>query len=174
MSSPRVQSHFATNEGKWSYVVTLDGATVASGSGYTSESVMRTHLERDADTARRNLESAAAVARFNAERRRAVLLLAKTPEVGTAALPLVRLLLKLPVQIELAVVPPYGEVPDGVIVVGLVGLGLDFGDTDLHRWAHDRVLPQVMRGAVFCDIETAGMDDLVPPGGKRVFPFLTL
>lgn len=170
MSSPRVQSHFATNEGKWSYVVTLDGATVASGSGYTSESVMRTHLERDAETVRRNLESAAAAARFEAERRKAVILLAPTLGVGSAALPLVRLLLKLPVQIELAVVPPYGAVPDGIVVVGLVSLGLDFGDTDLHRWAHDRVLPHVKRGGVFCGIES-DVTDLVPPGAKRVFPF---
>lgn len=173
MSTPRIQSHFAANEGKWSYTVTLDGATIAQGSGYTSESVMRTHLDRDADTARRNLESAAAAARFNAERRRTVLLLAKTPEVGTAAVPLVRLLLKLPVQIDLSVVLPYGEVPEGVIVVGLASLGLDFGDTDLHRWAHDRVLPHVMRGGVFCSIESE-IDDLVPPGGKRVFPFVAL
>ena len=173
MSTPRIQSHFAANEGKWSYTVTLDGATIAQGSGYTSESVMRTHLNRDTDTAHRNLESAAAAARFNAERRRTVVLLAKTPEVGTAAVPLVRLLLKLPVQIDLSVVLPYGEVPEGVIVVGLASLGLDFGDSDLHRWAHDRVLPHVMRGAVFCGIESS-VEDLVPPGGKRVFPFLTL
>ena len=173
MSTPRIQSHFAANEGKWSYTVTLDGATVAQGSGYTSESVMRTHLNRDTDTAHRNLAPAAAAARFNAERRRTVVLLAKTPEVGTAAVPLVRLLLKLPVQIDLSVVLPYGEVPEGVIVVGLASLGLDFGDSDLHRWAHDRVLPHVMRGAVFCGIESS-VEDLVPPGGKRVFPFLTL
>lgn len=173
MSTPRIQSHFAANEGKWSYTVTLDGATVAQGSGYTSESVMRTHLNRDTDTAHRNLESAAAAARFNAERRKSVLLLAKTPEVGAAAVPLVRLLLNLPVQIDLSVVLPYGELPEHVIVVGLVSLGLDFGDTDLHRWAHDRVLPHVKRGAVFCGIES-NVDDLVPPGGKRVFPFLTL
>lgn len=173
MSTPRVQSHFAANEGKWSYTVTLDGATVAQGSGYTSESVMRTHLNRDTDTAHRNLESAAAAARFNAERRKSVLLLAKTPEVGAAAVPLVRLLLNLPVQIDLSVVLPYGALPEHVIVVGLVSLGLDFGDTDLHRWAHDRVLPHVKRGGVFCGIESE-IDDLVPPGGKRVFPFLTL
>jgi hypothetical protein len=134
---------------------------------------MRTHLERDADAARRNLESAAAAARFAAERRRAVLLLAKTPEVATAALPLVRLLLKLPVQVELAIVPPYGDVPEGIVVVGLVALGLDFSDADLHHWVCERVISHVSRGGVYVGLES-DIDDIVPPGGKRAFPLLTL
>lgn len=166
----RVTSNFANRDGVWSYSVTVDGEVVASGDDYTDQQVMQAHMARDLSAAQRNLEAREAAERVREDRRPAVLLLAPTGDLAAASVELVRLLLKLPAHIEVAPMQPFSEVPEGLQPVGLVSLGLDFADDDLHRWALDRVLPRLSRRAVFAGIESS-VYDLVPPGGRHLYPF---
>lgn len=167
--SSRVTSNFSTHDGKWLYTVAVDGVEVSSGET-TSYEVMRTHMDDAIAAARRNLETAEAAERFKQERRLAVLLVAPTIEVATAAAELVRLLLKLPAHVEVTPMGVFGEVPEGLRVVGFCALGVDWSGSDVAWWVKDRVLAQMSRGAVFMGLES-NIDDLVSAGAKRVYPF---
>lgn len=168
----RVTSSIKETDGLWSYAVTVDGAEVASGSGYVSVSTMQVHLDRDTMAAKRNLEADEAAKRFTAELRPAVLLLAPSLELATAARELVRVLLHLPVHVEVAPLAPFGEVPEGLRPIGFCSLGVDFGDEGVHRWTLDNLVPLFGRGAVFMGVES-DVSDIVPVSARHVFPFLS-
>ena len=169
----RVTSSIAEADGLWSYSVKVDDQEVASGSGYTAVPTMRAHIDRDMEAARRNLELEEVARRYAAERRSVVVLLAPTVELAATAAQLVRVLLKVPAHIEVAPMAPFSQLPEGVHPVGLCVLGVDFSDADVHRWTLDHLVSQIGRGAVFLGIES-DIDDIVPAGGRRVFPFLNL